>query len=212
MAGLAVGVDPVVDPAHGAAVAAGEDVLGVEAGVGWGGEEFVSEGGAHAIEGGDLALREREFGRWQEVGELLRGVGADNGRDNSGSRHLPGKGYGGRCHVVSSGDTVERFEYGEAGGVHVLTHAAGAGAPRLGLTRTVLAGEEAGGERTVPDHSDALALAERGEFILVLRAVDEVVVRLERFEVGQAVLAGDAKGFRELRGREVRGADVADLA
>src|SRR5439155_25834772 len=33
MAGLAVGVGPVVDPAHGAAIAAGEDVLGVEAGV-----------------------------------------------------------------------------------------------------------------------------------------------------------------------------------
>ena len=92
---------------------------------------------------------------------------------------------------MRSGYGIERLDGGEAGGVHVFAHAAGAGALRLRLTGAILAGEEPGGERAVRDHADALSLAERGELRLVLVAVHEVMVRLERLEAREALRFGD---------------------
>ncbi len=51
-----------------------------------------------------------------------------------------------------------------------------------------------------------------GKLGFVLMPVDEVVVRLECREAGEALVTGNAKGFGELYRGEVRCADMAYLS
>ncbi len=76
----------------------------------------------------------------------------------------------------------------------------------------VLAGEESAGERVVREAGEPLAGAEGGEAALVLGPVDEVVVRLERHESGEARALRDGQRLGEPRLGVVGGRDVADLS
>src|SRR6266498_3116478 len=74
VAGLALAVDPVIDPADGAAVAAGEDVLAVEASV-WGGREEPFPEATNAV----LACEALTVRGW--VGVLEHAVVGHEGHD-----------------------------------------------------------------------------------------------------------------------------------
>ena len=98
------------------------------------------------------------------------------------------------------------LESGEALGRH--TREATPRRRRLALL--VLAGEEAGGQGEVGDEADALPLA-LGQDLRFGLPLEEAVLVLDADEAGGAVGHGRRR-LPQLGGREVRAADLADLA
>ena len=76
---------------------------------------------------------------------------------------------------------------------------------------TVLAGEQAAGERVVRDHAEPVRLAERQQFALDL-AKEQVVARLHGVKARHAQDLAPAQRARHPPGGEVRATDVARLA
>ena len=113
--------------------------------------------------------------------------------------------------VVCSGEQIERVEHREAALVEVaVVHAGRSRAVDLLAVGPVLAAEEPAGEREVGKAGEAVALAQGRQLALVVLALHQVVVRLQRHVGGHPVALADPQRLLEALGAVVRGGRVAD--
>ena len=115
-------------------------------------------------------------------------------------------------HLVPRGDLVEHREHRAPAVVEVRAGPLGPRAVDVRPAVAVLAGQEALREPVVGHARQALGLQQRLQRRLELRALDQVVVRLQRDELGQPVAPGDLQRAAQPLGGEVRRRDGAHLA
>ena len=111
-----------------------------------------------------------------------------------------------------SRNVVERVEDPHAALVQVLVHSRSARALRIVLLASVLAGQEARGEREVRDDADVVPQAHVAQRAFERVAVVQVVQRLQRFVARQSFARAGVERLRKARCREVRRADRLHLA
>src|SRR5271165_181800 len=155
---------------------------------------FISPGslrdgwGARAAEPLELRGRELQLARGEQLGELRGRGGARDRCEHCGLGEQPRERHRGDARAVRRGDLIQGVEHGEAPLVEVaLPHAGRARAVDPLTAAAVLAGEKAAREAEVGDAGEVVALAHGGQLALVLIALHQVVVRLQRHVARHAV-------------------------
>ncbi len=110
------------------------------------------------------------------------------------------------------GDLVQRLQDAQTASIEIARDPGTARALAQIRRRAVLARQEALGEPVIGDDGDLLLEHQRLEVLLVVRAIIEIVMRLQALVAGKLLSGGNGQGLAEAGARVVGRADGADLA